>query len=126
VMNLVLNAAEAMPPEGGRIRLATSASLLQPGQLTAALPEPLARAGVYLCLEIADTGGGMDPEVRAKIFEPFFTTKFSGRGLGLAAVLGIVRTHRGALTVESEPGRGTTFRIYLPMAEAAKPPAAAV
>ena len=117
VMNLVLNAAEAMPSTGGKIEITTTAEALAAGALPDALPAPPARGGVYLRLQVTDTGSGMTPEVRARIFDPFFTTKFTGRGLGLAAVLGIVRSHRGALTVASQPGAGSTFCVYLPIAE---------
>jgi CheY-like chemotaxis protein len=113
-MNLVINAADAIGDADGVITISTGTmqcdeNSLLGGQLTAP-PVP----GQYVYLEVIDTGCGMDAKTQAMIFDPFFTTKFAGRGLGLAAVLGIVRSHRGALKVESEPGRGTTFRVLFP------------
>ena len=70
--------------------------------------------GTYIYVEVADTGCGMTPAVRTRIFDPFFTTKFTGRGLGMAAVLGIVRGHKGAIRVESEPAYGTTIQVFFP------------
>jgi two-component system cell cycle sensor histidine kinase/response regulator CckA len=114
VMNLVINAAEAIGDRGGTVTLATDLRDVQAGDhhLWRASGQPLA-PGRYVALEVRDDGRGMDAETVDRIFEPFFTTKFTGRGLGLAAVLGVVRGHRGALSVESTPGQGTTFRILL-------------
>jgi signal transduction histidine kinase/CheY-like chemotaxis protein len=125
LLSLAANAAEALPPAGGRITVAVSRRRMTRAELAAArlgagLPE-----GDYVCLAVGDDGVGMTDEVRARIFEPFFTTRFIGRGLGLAAVLGIVRGHRGALEVESEPGRGSTFRLMLPADELPPTPAPA-
>jgi len=119
VMNLVINASEAIGDRSGVIALHTGLvradrRYLADTQLAHSLPE-----GDYVFLEVSDTGCGMTPELKARIFEPFFTTKFTGRGLGLAAVLGIVRGHRGALRVYSEPGKGSTFKLLLPMAPGA-------
>jgi CheY-like chemotaxis protein len=117
VMNLVINASEAVGDKSGFIAVTTGLTRADRKYLAGAyfardLPE-----GDYVSLEISDNGGGMSPEVLERIFDPFFTTKFTGRGLGLAAVLGIVRGHKGALKVFSEPGWGTTFKILLPCAE---------
>jgi PAS domain S-box-containing protein len=117
VLNLLTNAAEAIGDKPGQIRVTTSLM-----ELTPALRETLmfgaeATPGAHVCLSVCDTGGGMDPATLAKIFDPFFTTKAAGHGLGLASVLGIVRQHRGALQVASAVGQGTTFAIYLPVAD---------
>ena len=114
---ILRNAAEAMDNRG-KIRIATSCEVIGPGY---AASHPGLDAGAqYLSLNIQDQGKGMDEETRKKIFEPFFTTKFQGRGLGMAAAYGIIKNHRGFIYVESEPGRGTTVRIFLPPADAQK------
>ena len=114
VMNLVLNASEALGGNPGHIRVITRVARIGVGGLPRGLPTTALAAGDYVCLEISDTGCGMTAPVLERIFDPFYSTKFTGRGLGLAAVLGIVRSHHGALTVTSEPGRGSVFQVYLP------------
>lgn len=120
VMNLLTNAYEAIEDQAGSVTIRLSrcdegkAGVRAPTELTAL-------EGDLLCLEVSDTGRGMTPEVREKLFDPFFTTKESGRGLGMSAVLGIVRGHGGAISVQTAPGEGTTFRLWLP---ASTPPPA--
>jgi len=121
LMNLVINAAEAIGERGGTVTVATGVRDVAASDygLWRASGQALA-PGRYVSLEVRDDGPGMDAETVDRIFEPFFTTKFTGRGLGLAAVLGVVRGHRGALSVESTPGHGTVFRIlFAPSAQPA-------
>jgi PAS domain S-box-containing protein len=115
VMNLVINGAEAIGPAGGRVIVSTRLEELDAQFARDNLAGDHAEPGPYIRLEVHDTGAGMDQETLARIFDPFFTTKFTGRGLGLAAVLGIVRGHRGAIKVYSNPGKGTTFKVYFPV-----------
>lgn len=115
--NLISNASEALGNESGVIEVSSGVmecdgTYLSESYLDDKLPE-----GKYIYLEVSDTGCGMDAETLKKIFDPFFSTKFTGRGLGLAAVLGIVRGHKGAIKVYSEPGKGTTIKILLPAVE---------
>ena len=117
VMNLVINASESLGECDGTVRVTTRTTQLDAAQLAAANAAPDAKAGTYVCLEVSDTGAGMSPDVLKRIFDPFFTTKFTGRGLGLAAVLGIVRGHQGALAVTSQPGEGSCFRVMLPASD---------
>jgi CheY-like chemotaxis protein len=119
VMNLVVNAAEAIGDERGTVLVTTGVQEIDaPYAATLYTPTDLP-GGTYVFLEVHDTGVGMDDATLGRIFDPFFTTKFTGRGLGLAAVLGIVRAHKGALKVYSQPGKGTTFRIFFPASERA-------
>ncbi|MEO8538398.1 MAG: PAS domain S-box protein [bacterium] len=121
IMNLVINAGEAIGDSPGEIRLETGTRTVTAEELQAthggdAVP------GEFVFLKVSDTGCGMDPSTLAKVFEPFFSTKFTGRGLGLAAVLGIVRGHLGAIRADSISGTGTTFELLLPL-PAQLPPA---
>lgn len=114
VMNLVINGGEALGDGPGTVTVRTGEMSAEPEWIRDAQIAPETWEGRYVFLEVSDTGCGMCPETLSRIFEPFFTTKFTGRGLGLAAVLGIVRSHRGALKVTSEVGRGSTFVMALP------------
>ena len=115
IMNLVINAAESIPVgKPGSVSVTASRRRVDTeDQARSIIPVKVSDAE-YVEIRFEDTGGGMSPEVQRKIFDPFFTTKFTGRGLGLSAVLGIVRTHGGTVIVESSPGHGTTFRVLLP------------
>ncbi len=115
VMNLITNASEAIGEASGVVTLTTGVMDCDDAYLQGAVGDGGSHApGQYVYLEVSDTGCGMDAETLGRIFDPFFTTKFTGRGLGLAAVMGIVRGHKGALRVYSEKGQGTTFKILLP------------
>jgi PAS domain S-box-containing protein len=114
IMNLVLNGAEAAEGKTGAIRVTTGVVNADAAYLATTHLSPDLPAGRYVFLEVTDNGRGMSLDTQARIFDPFFSTKFTGRGLGLAAVLGIVRGHSGALKVESHEGIGTTFRLLLP------------
>jgi len=116
LLNLVTNASEALGDESGAIRVHTDALRREAADLRVGFGTPDPEPGEYVLLEVADTGCGISEAQRARVFEPFFTSKASGRGLGLAAVLGIVRAHRGLIQVESERDRGTTFRVWIPAA----------
>jgi nitrogen-specific signal transduction histidine kinase/CheY-like chemotaxis protein len=113
IMNLVINAAEAVGDAPGTVTITTGVQEIDDQYINA---NPIA-PGRYVFLEVRDTGSGMDEETIRKIFDPFFTTKFEGRGLGLAAVLGIVRGHKGSISVESNPGLGSIFKVLFPAAE---------
>ncbi|MDX1649797.1 MAG: response regulator, partial [Myxococcota bacterium] len=113
-MNLVLNAAEALGPEGGGVRVETGVAYVSRDTRIVGIDGEVSPSRPLVFLRVADDGPGMDAETRERIFDPFFTTKRSGRGLGLAATLGIVRSHGGNLQVESEPGEGSVFTALLP------------
>lgn len=115
VMNLITNASDAIGEDSGSITIATGTTLCSAEYLASMDVPAGAPPGLYTWLEVSDTGAGMDAHTRSRIFDPFFTTKFTGRGLGLAAVLGIVRGHKAGLRVASEVGRGTTFTVFFPV-----------
>ena len=115
-MNLVLNAAEAIGSREGAITVRTAVESVNARYVRQHPEAEGIQPGNYVCLEVRDNGCGMDETTKARIFDPFFTTKFTGRGLGLAAVAGIVRAHKGAIVVDSEPGKGSCFTVLFPSA----------
>ncbi|MBI4912317.1 MAG: PAS domain S-box protein [Acidobacteria bacterium] len=114
VMNLVTNAGEAIGDQEGHITVATFMADLDREVLTAGFPGQSLDAGTYLVLSVTDTGCGISPDIRSRIFDPFFTTKSSGRGLGLSAMLGILRGHEAGIRIQSEVGQGSTFEVFFP------------
>ena len=114
VMNLITNAAESLVDGPGAVDVTTGVEWVDDAQRPAAARGENLEPGEYVFLEVKDTGCGMDPQTLNRIFDPFFTTKFTGRGLGLAAVLGIVRGHHGGIEVQSRPSEGTVFRVIFP------------
>jgi PAS domain S-box-containing protein len=120
VMNLVVNASDAIQDDDGVVRVTTGQVSVR-RDIAGIAPEGLAEGGDYVQLEVSDTGRGMSQEIQARMFDPFFTTKSAGRGLGLAVVHGIVRSLHGTIRVVSESGKGTTFLILLPCTETGAP-----
>jgi PAS domain S-box-containing protein len=115
VMNLIINASEAIGEKHGEVFVSLAKVEINSGNQEKDHDGKVIPPGWYVCLVVTDNGCGMDAETMRRIFEPFYTTKFSGRGLGMAAVLGIIKAHSGELQVCSQLGHGTTFRIYLPI-----------
>ena len=114
IMNLVINASEALGNDSGTIAVKTGSMMCDRRYLKNVWQNEELPEGLYVYFEIADSGCGMDKETMGRLFDPFFTTKFTGRGLGMAAVLGIIRGHKGAIVVYSEPEKGTTIRVLIP------------
>ena len=123
LMNLVTNASEAIGQRAGTVRIAVGVMEATREYLASTYVDDGLPPDTYAFLEVMDTGTGMDEETRERIFDPFFTTKVTGRGLGLASVIGIVRGHRGAIAIDSNVGRGSTFRVVLPRSNAPEPTA---
>ncbi len=121
LMNVILNASESIEGEG-TIQISTREVILTPGDLATCYLSENMSPGPHTLIRVEDTGSGMDEHTLSRIFDPFFSTKFTGRGLGLAAVLGIVRAHNGTLRVLSRPGNGTRFEMFFPADTAAELP----
>jgi PAS domain S-box-containing protein len=114
-MNLIINASEAIGESQGAVIVSLAKRAVRADQPEKDHLGAIISSGWYACLEVTDNGCGMDAETQRRIFEPFYTTKFTGRGLGMSAVLGIIKAHNGALQLFSQSGKGTTFRVYLPI-----------
>jgi CheY-like chemotaxis protein len=121
VMNLVINASEAIGDNTGTVTIKTQAATYDAAGLASGFPGQVLQPGRFVRLEVSDDGCGMDPETIGRIFDPFFTTKFTGRGLGLSAMLGIVRGHQAGIRVESVRDQGTSFTLLFPASEAVAP-----
>lgn len=115
VLNLLVNGAEAIGEESGQLQIQTGVTALDADTRKRLVGVPALPEGAYAFVRVRDSGAGMDERTRTHIFEPFFSTKFRGRGLGLASALGTIRSHRGGITVESKPGAGSCFTLYLPL-----------
>jgi signal transduction histidine kinase/CheY-like chemotaxis protein len=126
VMNLIINAAEAIGEVNGTIRVVLSHAVVAPDHADTDTFGTVALPGNYACLEVTDSGCGMDEETKKRIFEPFYTTKFTGRGLGMSAIQGIIKAHKGIMHLTSTPGIGTTFKVCFPVPEDAGNEAAAL
>lgn len=118
IFNLVANASEAIGDQAGVITITTGLTVCDDAYLSCSHVEEKPQVGEFVYIDISDTGCGMTQEIREQMFDPFFSTKFTGRGLGLPAVLGILRGHHGAIMVGSEPGAGTTIRVLFPVGAA--------
>ena len=116
VNSLVLNAIEAVEETDGSVAIRARSESCDADRFQRAILAPSIPEGEYVVFEVSDTGPGIEPEVLQRIFDPFYTTRFTGRGLGLAAALGLIRGHRGAIFVDSTPGVGSTFTVFLPVA----------
>ena len=114
VMNLIINASEAIGKDQGKIEISLTEVAISEDKPCRDYNGNIISPGLYVCLEVKDNGCGMDEETKWRIFEPFYTTKFTGRGLGMSAVLGIIMSHKGALQLHSQLGQGTTFKVFLP------------
>jgi two-component system cell cycle sensor histidine kinase/response regulator CckA len=118
IMNLIINGAEAIGNAHGTVTITTRTQFIDETYVRSVFSQGELKPGQYAVVEVQDTGSGMDEATVHRVFDPFFTTKFTGRGLGLAAVLGIMRSHKGAIELQSTPGRGTAFRLLLPVVTA--------
>lgn len=126
IINLITNASEAMEEKPGTVTVTTAVLECGEAYLDRSRLEEKPQPGRFVYVEVADTGCGMDELTQQRLFDPFFTTKFVGRGLGMSAVLGIVRAHKGAIMVESEPGLGTSIRVFFPAVRKQSGPADSV